>query len=414
MIIHKCTHSLNYQVMLVNYPQHWGLSGVTLPWSGRALRFLLKRIRRHKHNGVRRKVLLAAHNYLMLLKMMEVVNTIESNGGISWYCTSTRAPNESTELIRQIEEFNLTYVHPYSASLRIWDLVMVADHGVIHHFNSTIPTLLVHHGLGDAKILLDRDERYQYAARNVLGRNEEPLYTCMLESSEHRKSEAVAKIPSLQDRIAVVGHIEVDALLELENDRNEIRWQWGYDQNDIVVFIGSSHGDNSLFDSLGHVIVNEALQLPEHYKFILWAHHNNWQCQRHNTPSIGESLRQFQGERVRICEPGDDLLSHIVATDIGLTDFTSASLYFAILDRPVVYVPIPKGVVSKKSELWRLYSSVPKVERPSEIRTVIDHVQKSYPMYELRKIGSELVSYPGEAKHRIGQELSRVLKLYQR
>ncbi len=399
--------------MLHDYPQHWGLSGNSLPWLRRFQRFIMRKTLRYSNTGRTRRVLLVAHNKLMLLKMKDVADVIADDENIAWHCTSSRPPVEASSIISDANKYGYTYVHPYHASIQLWDLIIVADHSMTHHFNKTIPTLLVHHGLGDAKILLDRDERYQYARRYVMRDMNTPVYTCMFESSERRREEAEKKLPSLKGHISVVGHLESDALIELDKQRADIRAKLGFSNEDIVLFIGSSHGNHSLLDSIGHEVIEEALSLPSHYKIILWAHYNHWQKKDSETRNIGNSLRGYSGDRIRICEPENDLISHIVASDIGLTDFTSVSLYFAVLNRPIVYTTIPDGVISKQSELWRLYCQAPKITGLQDLRSVIEHVQCSYPQDILESISADLVSYPGMAAQRIKCELYRLLKLDQ-
>ena len=54
----------------------------------------------------------------------------------------------------------------------------------------------------------------------------------------------------------------------MDKNRSGMRKMLGYGDGDIVLFIASSHGDNSLLESIGHELISEALTLPSKYKFI--------------------------------------------------------------------------------------------------------------------------------------------------
>ncbi len=396
--------------MLYNYPPHWGLSGHTLPWLIRLYRRIIQYVFRHHSKGFERKTLLIAQNQLMLSRINEIVDLVAKDTNITWYCTTSNPPVDSAELIQDIHQCGYTYVHPYYASIHLWDLIIVADHSLTQHFNKSIPTLCIDHGLGDSKLILGSDERYHYARCNVLTKKKQPAYTCIFESSERRKIEAIKDIPVLKDHISVVGHIVADKIIMMNQNRAEIRRKLGYTDKDIVFMICSTHGKQSMMDSIGPDIIEQALHLPENYKLILSAHFLHWQSTQKN---IGKLLLSYRSKRVRVCEPKDDFISCLVASDIGIFDFTSASLIFSILNRPVVYIPFPHGIISKISPLWHLYSKAPRVNEPKDLNVIIQNSLDDYPTAILQSTSSDLVSYPGEASKRIKQELYRLLNLPQ-
>lgn len=392
------------------YPPHWGLAGQTLPWGNRLYRKIKNNVFKHQTKGDLRKVLLVAHNIMMLEKMSEIVSIIEDNSSIQWFCTVVTPPDESKELIQEIKKYGYTFIHPYYASIQLWDLIMVASHQATHHFNDSIPTLLVDHGMGDTKVISNSQERYQYARCNVLNKKNKPVYSCVFESSERRKQEAINDIPILKDVISVVGHIEADKVLSMNKSRSGLRSEFGYNNDDIIVFICSSHGDNSLLDSMGHELISEALTLPPNYKFIFASHFLNWQKIDSNEMSISESLLKYESDRMKILRPNEDYLPRVVVSDICLSDFTAASLLFTFLNRPVIFIPFPSGVVSEKSPMWRFYCEAPRVEKIKDLHLMINNLV-DYPDEILEFYSSELVTYSGEAKERIKYELYRLLKI---
>ena len=392
------------------YPPHWGLAGQTLPWGNRLYRKIKNNVFKHQTKGDLRKVLLVAHNIMMLEKMSEIVSIIEDNSSIQWFCTVVTPPDESKELIQEIKKYGYTFVHPYHASIQLWDLIMVADNHATHNFNCTIPTLLIEHGMGDSKLISNSKERYHYARCNTLNKKNSPVYSCMFEASERRKQEAINDIPALEDRISVVGHIELDSIISMNKDRLNLRHKFGYSDDDIVVFICSSHGDGSLMDSIGHELIAEALTLPQRYKFILTSHFLSWNKNKSNELSPGESLLRYESERVRVLRPESDFLTNAVLSDICVSDFTSGALYFAVLNRPVIFIPFPDGVISEKSPIWSLYSGAPRINKVEDLHSIIKDLVNIYPKEILESCSSDLLTYPGEAKERMKSEIYRLLK----
>lgn len=394
------------------YPLHWGLAGQTIPWVNRLYRKIKNSIYKHEIRGDSRKILLVAHNKMMLKKLSEIVDIFESESSIQWFCTICEPPDISKELIIEIDKYGYTFVHPYASSIQLWDLIIVASHSVTHNFNHSIPTLLIPHGIGDTKVILNTTERYQYAHNNVLNKKNKPVYTCIFESSERRKLEAIEDIPILKGHISVVGHIEVDKVLSLNNERMSLRRMFGYDDDDIVLLICSSHGDKSLLDSVGHALIAEALTLPEKYKLIIATHFLNWQKIESDGMSLGATTLKYESDRVKVLKPDDDYLKSAVAADICLSDFTSASLFFTFLNRPVIFVPFPMGAVSEKSEMWRFYSDAPRLNDVKELSLIINNLEH-YPKELLKIYSSELVSHQGEANKRIKREIYGLLRLEQ-
>jgi len=346
---------------------------------------------------------------MMLEKMKAVVDMIKDDR-IQWFCTIVTPPDESKELIQEIKKYNYTYIHPYQASIQLWDLIMVADHHATYNFNDSIPKVLIDHGVGDSKVIVNSKERYHYARTNVLDKTKKPVYSCIFESSEQHKQEVINDIPALKGCISVVGHIEVDSILSLNKSRSELRNEFGYSDTDIVIFICSSHGDGSLLDSIGHELIEEALMLPNKYKIILASHFLNWQKTKNNEVVRGNSFLKYEGMRVRVLRPKDDFSNGVVVSDICLSDYTSASLFFTFLERPIIFIPFPEGVVSKLSSIWKLYCKAPRVNNVKDLHSIINDLP-SYPKEILTRYSSELDSYPGEAKKRIKSELYRLLKL---
>lgn len=395
---------------LSKYPSYWGLAGQTLPWKNRLYRKAKNNIFKHHTKGERRKVLLVAHNIMMLKKMNDIVDIIKDNPSIQWFCTVVEPPSESQELIQEINKQGYTFVHPYCASIKLWDLIIVASHQATHNFNHTIPTLLIEHGIGDTKLIFNSQERYQYARCNVLNHKDESIYSCIFNSSERHKQEVINDIPILRDIISVVGHIEADKVRFMNINRSKLRSEFGYSDDDIVVTICSSHGDNSLLDSMGHKLIAETLTLPPNYKFILSSHFLNWQKTNSKGISIGASFIKYESKQIRVLRPNDDFLTNVVVSDICVSDFTSGSLFFAFLNRPVFFIPFPDGAVSEKSVMGRFYSEAPRIAEAKDLYLKINDF-RSYPKSLLEKYSTELVTYPGEAKKLIKLQLYKLLKL---
>ena len=109
--------------------------------------------------------------------------------------------------------------------------------------------------------------------------------------------------------------------------------------------------------------------------------------------------------------PGDDWARYMVASDLVVTDNTSLSATYCQLQKPLVYVAMPKNTVPVGSTVHQLYSISPHLESPADLKRTITAVLREYPYERLREIAYQVNSCPGEAVANIREELFRLLEL---
>ena len=285
-----------------------------------------------------------------------------------------------------------------------WDLLIFADHTGDHPWHPGIPRIRVQHGLMSAKTF-GADEPYVYARRHNR-RNGRDAYTRIFESSESRRSKMVRRYPELDGRVAVVGSLRADALLERSRSRDAIRREQGFRQEDRVVALASTHGKESLLETMGMELLDgaEALMRRSAWRFIVCAHPLTWR-----EPSWEPRLRGLAARRFGVVEPNGNWIDALVAADCMIVDHTSLLAFFALLGRPIIPVPVPDHLLEPHNPSTKIRSLVPPLSDPSRLEAALDEAWTRYPQQDLNALSREIVTYPGEARSRVRKELYEIL-----
>ena len=288
-------------------------------------------------------------------------------------------------------------------NLRRWDLVILADH--LFNGNSLSgldalqfwPTLRIMHGIPNK---VHDGEHYTFGS-GCFYIDGKVRYTNIQVTSDADKELAIEINPKLSEKVIVVGNLRSDALLEKLLNRDKIRNDLGIGKEEKLVFIVSTWGPHCLFNTMGNVILAEALKLMGQFHFALSIHPLEHSLQIKNSTNWESYLSSLQKEGFFILKPGDNWDKFIVACDIILTDHTSLSLYGAAMYKPYIYVPVPENLIQKNGLTWQLMQISPCLNLDaSNLLACINFVLNEYPYKKLKVINERFYSYPGEAKIR--------------
>jgi hypothetical protein len=297
-----------------------------------------------------------------------------------------------------------------------WDLVITADH-TKHHWPELVdglcgPTLFVPHGIASGVRRTGEDFTFGRYAYDQTGKY--IRYSRMFVSSEANRKLALSKDRRFGDIVAVVGNLHDDKMLSLAKHREYYRQKFGFKPNEIVIFImaGYSKGASNLYYTVGDAVLAEARKLLGDFQFILNVHPHEYRPKLHGQRVWGDYLRTQSQYGFIVREPHESWIPCMIACDVILTDQTSLALHGVLLERPVVYAPIPDGLLEKGTLVWRLREISPKIKPDaSDLRDRLLDAIHNYPIEALRELANDINSYPGKSAERVLKEVYCLLRL---
>jgi CDP-glycerol glycerophosphotransferase (TagB/SpsB family) len=203
-------------------------------------------------------------------------------------------------------------------------------------------------------------------------------------------------------------------MLALTKHRDEYRRKWGFKPDEIVVFVmaGYSEDDCNLYYTVGDAVLAEAKKLLGEFRFILNVHPHEYRTKPPGQRVWGEYLRTQRQHGFVVREPHESWIPCMVACDVILTDQTSLALHGALLERPVVYAPVPDYLLEKGALVWRLREISPKIKPDaSDLRDRLLEAIHNYPIEALRQLAQDINSYPGQSAERVLKEVYGLLGL---
>ena len=308
------------------------------------------------------------------------------------------------ELADKLGVRHVTYT---SARLRWWDLIFYPEHIGADQFHPGIDKVHIQHGYDSGKLFGGKDLRYD--PRKVLDKNGQPKHTRIFESSLVTRNKAVAQCPVLKDRIAVVGDLGADWMQTRQHNRNNLRQEHGFAETDIVVFVMSTWRSESLMETIGAELVEQANTLLNRYRFVFSTHPNHWQGEYAKTNSWGQFLASQAKPGFTVIRPDDEWETFAVIADMAIADHSSVGVKFALLEKPLVFIKRRPGLTEPDTFGTRLYEALPHLDMPSMLDQTIRQALKNYPIDALCRISREINAWPGEATSRIKAEIHQIL-----
>ncbi len=167
-----------------------------------------------------------------------------------------------------------------------------------------------------------------------------------------------------------------------------------------------------MIGTTGTGLLERAMRLPASYKPMLTMHPHVWHERRHNpTADWARRLSSLEQLGLTVCTPDESWIPHLAAADIAIIDHGSLGLYFGLLGRPTITVPVRAEAINPASQIATLRACSPILNGPDQLHAVLDQAQASHdPRLVARRCG-EIVSYPGEGARRTRQTLYRLIGL---
>ena len=120
----------------------------------------------------------------------------------------------------------------------------------------------------------------------------------------------VKSVSALADTVKVVGNSLDDQMLELNESREKVRSELGFQVHDRVIYVMGHWGEESLYRVMGNALIRACRVLSEQYKFIFDIHPNEYRVS-----GFGSTLQSLRGEGFIVRDPEGSWLPYMVACD---------------------------------------------------------------------------------------------------
>lgn len=340
-------------------------------------------------------VLLVAHTRLSLGYVLEHYSLLRDDTALSF--TLTRAPDEYAAGVEQMMDATGLPRLPYGAAVRRpWDLALFGTHGSAVSLAGAASRVHIQHGLGAGKLVDGQD--FTYGPKWALWEGA-PKYDVMLEASYAVRDRAVAACPPLAGRIRVTGDLRADRLLAADRDRATHRAALGIAPGELAVLVISTFGPHGLLGSCGLGLVDELLAW-QGARAMLTVHPHVWAGRHDHRAAVGAMLALRAARGLIVCGPDRDWAPFLAAADVAVTDHSSLGLYFALLARPTVAVPVLAGVVNSLAPVAALRALSPAVTGPGGLAAAVTAAAGRFDPAAFAPFRGGLAAHPGQAAAR--------------
>jgi hypothetical protein len=292
-----------------------------------------------------------------------------------------------------------------------WDLMIMADHCLqLSELvdGNGVPPVRFCHGIPSKRV---NGENYAFGARAYTSQAR-MRYKRIFVGSQAIKEFAVKLDPAFEPIVSVVGSLEEDRLLAQVGQREYFRQQLGISQGEVVVLVTSTWGPYCLMEQMGDSLLAQAQKLKSKFKFIFSVHPLEYRPKANGERVWGQYLSSQPSQGFMVRDPSEDWIPYMLACDILLTDHTSLASRGAVLERPMVYVPVPDEVIDPGGIIWQLRDISPQIKHnASDLADCLATVRETYPYDKLKLIAEKMNSYPKQAAQRIKQEIYPLLEI---
>lgn len=343
-----------------------------------------------------------ANSPLYAQYLFRLVEVLQSDSNIKCYIT---CKNKYAEVIEAAKKRKFRYLPYWLSIVFSWDIAFFCSPNSVKDYPRNIPKIRFSYFISCTKFI--NGEHWVAAPRFSMDKGV-PIFSCIFVASETEKQEMIKVNPAIKNIIAVVGDIKAEHLLKNMSKREAVRYELGFNPNDIVVLIQSTHGENSLMATMGREIIHEAKKLhpQSSYKFMFSLHPNYWSGHA-NTPLLGPQLQSSETEGLLILNPDIAWERYMVAADLCISDHTGNALSFALLEEPMIFISLKTDEVASR-QLLNIYESSIHLEHSKDLKLKLDEAY-SYLNSPLKYPLNKLLSFQGRSADRIRTEVYRIL-----
>jgi hypothetical protein len=297
----------------------------------RLLRKGIERLRRadialRRRRGTRR-ILVDARTPVNYTMVAPIVRALESDPRIQFYFTASEEPSRMRSIYREAP--HVRTIHPRGAALMKFDAYVASD-----FMWATLPRgtarIQVFHGVG-GKYGFDAPDRSMREWDRLFFVNERRL----------RNFIAAGAIDANSPATRLVGMPKTDCLVDGSIDRTAVLAALQLDPALATVLYAPTWSPESSLNAIGEELIRRLSEMP--VNLIVKLHDRSRDLRERYSGGVDWTLRLqplLAAGRATIA-PGHDISPYLVASDLMITDHSSAGFEFLLRDKPIVRIHRP-------------------------------------------------------------------------
>ncbi len=357
---------------------------------------------RVSRRGGRRRILVDSRTPVNFTMIAPVLRAMSADERVEFYFTASEEPGQLAAIYHEATEIRT--IHPRMASLRKFDAYVTSD-----FMWASLPRgtcrIQVFHGVG-GKYGFDAPTRSMREWHRLFFVNERRL----------RNFIAAGAIDADSPAIRLIGMPKADCLVDRTFTRDEVLASLGLDATRPTVLYAPTWSPASSLNAMGTDLVTGLLRLP--VNLIVKLHDRSRDLRERYSGGVDwvARLQPLLPAGRAVIAPGHDISPYLVASDVMVTDHSSAGFEFLLRDRPIVRIHRPAliALANIHPDYVKLLSSVSESvsEHPEALaaveRALADPVARSE---DRRRVAADLFYQPGGATGRAVAALYEALDL---
>ncbi len=350
----------------------------------------------------RRRILVDARTPVNFTMVAPVVRAMEADPRIEFWFTASEEPRRMGEIFREAPGVRM--VHPRRAALMKFDAYVASD-----FMWTLLPRgtrrVQVFHGVG-GKYGFDAPTRSMREWHRLFFVNERRLRNFIAAGAIDRDSPAVR----------LIGMPKVDCLVDGTYARDAVLGSLGLDPSRPTVLYAPTWSPASSLNAIGTDLVTRLGRMP--VNLIVKLHDRSRDLRRRYSGGVDwvAALQPLMRERRNVIAPAHDISPYLVASDVMITDHSSAGFEFLLLDRPIVRIHRPALIETANihPDYVELLASVS--DSVTGVEDTIAAVERgladpSTRGGDRRRVAADLFYRPGGATARSAAALYEVIEL---
>ena len=349
-----------------------------------------------------RRILVDGHTPMNFAMVAPVFRAMARDPRVEFYFTQSHEPDKLDYAYREAPE--VRKIHPRKAALLRFDAYLTSD-----FLWATLPRgaarLQMFHGVG-GKYGFDAPDRSMREWHRLFFVNERRLRNFIARGAVDADSPA----------LRLVGMPKVDCVVDGTFDRAEVLASLGLDPSRPTVLYAPTWSPASSLNDLGAELVQALGRMP--VNTIVKLHDRSTDLRPRFSGGVDwrQRLQPLLDPRQGVIAPGHDISPYLVASDLMITDHSSAGFEFLLRDRPIVRIHRPQLIelASIHPDYVSLLASVS--QSVDDLPGVLSAVESGLAHPERQRaerlaVAADLFYKPGGATARAVRELYDVIDL---
>lgn len=358
--------------------------------------------RRFGRRGNRRRVLVDSRTAVNYVMVAPVQRAMAADARVDFYFTASEEPGRMREIYREAPAVRL--IHPGRAALMKFDAYLTSDFTWTKLLRETCRIQMFHGVAG----------KYGFDAPDESMRAWDRLF--FVNKRRLRNYIKCGAIDADSPAIRLVGLPKADCLVDGSLDRTATLQQLGLDPSRQTLLYAPTRSAASSLNVMGETLIKglEALDV----NLIIKLHDRSRDLREPYSGGVDwvTRLQPLLSPGRTVLAPASDISPYLVASDLMVTDHSSAGFEFLLLDRPIVRIHLPEllATANVHPDYAQLLASVSQSVEDADaaVRAVETGLENpTARSSERRHVAEDLFHLPGSATSRAVSNLYEVLQL---